>query len=141
MTKENLSDLISKASVKESKLLHPERSFQKLFLLMRGDEAASGIILKEPNSDFTYRIIPEKAAFKIKVAHIWKSQIDVTAEYELLTVSLEEAVPEEEIYTISKAVYSSVLESFQDKDILIGVLHLCEGDETTHFHFLLKRVA
>ena len=60
MKKDEMSKIISKASVKEVELLHPERSFQRLFLLIRGEEDASGIILKEPGSDFEYRTIPEK---------------------------------------------------------------------------------
>ena len=138
MKKDEISKIISKASVKEVELLHPERSFQRLFLLIRGEEDASGIILKEPGSDFEYRTIPEKTPLKILVTHIWKSKIDVTDKYKLVTVSLDQEIQEDDRYTVSKSIFGSVVKSFPEEAVVIAVLHEGERDEAPHFHFLMK---
>lgn len=137
MLKEEISKIISKASVKEVELLHPERSFQRLFLLIKSEDA-SGIILKEPESDFEYLTIPEKAPSKILVAHIWKSKIDVTDKYKLVTVSLDQEIQEDDRYTVSKSIYNSVVKSFPEEAVALAVLHIGERDEAPHFHFLIK---
>ena len=137
MKKDEIYKIISTASVKEVELLHPERSFQRLFLLIRGEDA-SGIILKEPGSDFEYRTIPEKTPLKILVNHLWKSKIDVTDKYKLVTVSLDQEIQENDRYTVSKSIYGSVVKSFPEEAVVIAVFHEGERDESPHFHFLMK---
>lgn len=140
MTKEDVKALIENLSVKQGKVLLGDGALlRELIMFRKKPEKESCILIKEPTTDFQYIYIPDKSSQRILLLHFWQRQIDTHLEYNLVTITLPELPPEEDLYKLSKTIYFSVIESFPEEDCVIGVFHLSEFDENPHLHFLMKQ--